>query len=424
MPTGRFPLRQWWWAAIGVVVVVVVAVAVATNGFGLLGGSSQQARGPLPTPSTAAPPSVAAVPPSGRVVSALASGAVGDGRTDDTHALQRALDGLQSGDTLSLPAGRTFAHGDVLHIRTAGITVSGGGTLLATDEQNAAVEVEADGVTLSGITAATAHTTQRWVSQQQMGIWLNGHSNIALTGVTVLGAPAAGVFVEGTQDFSITSVTVRDTRADGIHITAGASHGLVKDVTTENTGDDGVAVVSYSNDRAQAGDIRIESPHVHGNTNGRGVTVVGGADVTITDVDIRDTAAAALYIACERGSYTTRVPSNVTVTGGTIDGANQDASVGHGAVLIYNGQGQDALRDISVTGLTINDTRASAPRQVGLIAEDNGPILGVTLADLTFTGSGPGQLLDTNTDQLQFRATGWSVDGAGVPDQSADAGSR
>lgn len=422
MSAPRSPLRRWWWAAaVAAVVVVLGATAVVTHGFGLAGSSSPAARTALPSPSTAAPPTVATVSPSGHVISALDAGAVGDGRTDDTAALQKALDGLAPGDTLSLPDGRTFAHGAVLHIRTQGITVSGGGTLLATNEEASAVAVEADGVTLSGITAATAKTTHRWEAQQQMGIWLAGHSNITLTGVTVRGSAAAGIYVDGTQAFSITSATVRDTRADGIHMTAGARNGLVKDALTENTGDDGVAVVSYTDDSSQAGDIRIESPHVHGNTNGRGVSVVGGTNVTITDVDVRDTAAAGIYIACERGTYVTRVPSEVTVTGGTVDGANHESSVGHGAVLVYNGS-EDPLRDVTVQGLTINDTRASAPRQVGLIADDDGPILGVTLANLTFTGSGPAQLFDANTDRLQFRATGWTAAGKPVPDDSADEG--
>jgi hypothetical protein len=300
------------------------------------------------------------------------------------------------------------------------VTISGGGVLLATDEEHSAVQVNADDVTLSGITVQTARTTQRWTAPEQTGVWLDGHSGVVLTDVTVIGSASAGVFVQGTQNFTITGAHVRDTRADGIHMTAGAAHGLVQDVLTENTGDDGVAVVSYSDDREQAQDIRIDAPHVHGNTNGRGVTVVGGKDVTVTDVDIRDTAAAAIYVACERGSYDTRVPSNVTVTGGTVEHANQERDVDHGAVLIYNAQGSQPLSNVTVSDIAISDTRSSASRQVGLISDDDGPITGVTLSGLSFTGSGPDDLLATDTDRLQFRATGWTLDGAAVPDKNVD----
>jgi polygalacturonase len=355
-------------------------------------------------------------------VSALDAGAAGDGRTDDTRALEQAIDHLGPGDTLRLPAGRTFAHGSVLHVDRPGITISGGGTLLATDEESSAVQVAANDVTLSGITVQTAHTTHRWTAPEQNGVWLDGGSNIVLADVTVIGSASAGVFVQGTQGFTITGITVRDTRADGIHMTAGAAHGLVKDVLTENTGDDGVAVVSYTDDNEQAQDIRIQSPHVHGNTNGRGVTVVGGKDVTISDVDVRHTAAAGIYIACERGTYQTRVPSNVVVDGGTVSGANWEKDVDHGAVLIYNGQGAEPLTSVTVQNIAISGTRASASRQVGLVAESGGAILGVTLTGLSFTGTGPDELLAIDTDHLQLRATGWTVDGRAVPDQNVDEG--
>ena len=60
-------------------------------------------------PALAATPSVAGGK-AGRGVSVLAFGAVGDGRTDDTVALQRALDSVPVGSALVLPAGRVFAH--------------------------------------------------------------------------------------------------------------------------------------------------------------------------------------------------------------------------------------------------------------------------------------------------------------------------
>ncbi|MCU1612482.1 MAG: hypothetical protein JWO98_22 [Frankiales bacterium] len=414
MPGGRTPPRRLWWvaAAVAVVVAAGVVTAVATHGPGRTGGP------PAATGTGTSRPGAPASG-SGRVVSALEAGATGDGHTDDTAALQKALDALRPGDTLSLPAGRTFAHRAVLRIGTAGVTVTGGGTLLATNERASALEVDADGVTLSGITASTAHTTTRWAAPQQTGVWLNGHSDIVLTGITVLRSPSAGIFVFGTQNFRITGVTVRDTRADGIHMTRGAAHGTVTDVLTERTGDDGVAVVSYSDDPSQAGDIRIQSPHVHGTTGGRGVTVVGGSNVTVTNVDIRATAAAGIYVACERGEFQTRVPSGVSLSGGTVDHANQDGSVDQGAVLVYNGQGTAPLRDVTVQNLTISNTRASASRQVGLIAEHDGPLLGITLAQLAFTGTGPDTLLATESGNLQYRATGWTSGGATVPDRSA-----
>ena len=101
------------------------------------------------------PSSIPSVPaqqqtPVGNIVEPSSFGAVGDGTTDDTAALQRALDSLEAGDTLIIPAGKTYRHTDVLTIRNAGVRLSGPGTLLATNEERSALSIDADDVTVDG----------------------------------------------------------------------------------------------------------------------------------------------------------------------------------------------------------------------------------------------------------------------------------
>ncbi|MFC7574283.1 glycosyl hydrolase family 28-related protein [Klenkia terrae] len=61
------------------------------------------------------------------MISVTDMGAVGDGVTDDTAAVQAALDSAGRGDTVLLPAGRTFVQTRVLTVANAGVTVTGGG---------------------------------------------------------------------------------------------------------------------------------------------------------------------------------------------------------------------------------------------------------------------------------------------------------
>jgi hypothetical protein len=357
-------------------------------------------------------------PAQGASVSAESLGAVGDGKTDDTSALQRALDGLSAGESLVLPAGRTFAHSDVLRVRVPGVTLRGGGTLLATDEARASVHVDADDVTIRDLTVRTAKTTRRWSAPEQSGLWLGAHRQTIVEDVTVLGAASAGVFVQGASRFQLTDVTVEDSRADGIHMTAGASHGRLDHPVTRRTGDDGIAIVSYLADATAVSDVRVASPLVDVARGGRGLSVIGGRDVSFSDVDVRDTAAAGLYVACERGDFSTRVPSDVSVDGGSVEGANTDASIDQGAVLVYNAQTEQTLSGVSVTHLRIVDTRPTASRQVGLLGDRNGPIDDVSLEDVAVIGDGPVTLLAVNTAKAGYRARGWTRDGRSVPDRS------
>ncbi len=348
---------------------------------------------------------------SGRVVSVVDAGAVGDGVTDDTGALQAAFDTAQPGDTVVLPAGRTFVHDDVLSVASAGVTVTGGGTLLATDEQRSSLVLAADDVVLEDMTLQIAGTSRRWDAYEQQRLRLNGHSGIVVRDVRVQGSAAAGVYVgDGASDFLLEGVQVSDTRADGIHITMRAHDGRVVAPVVTDVGDDGVAVVSYRADGEPCARIVVESPVVDGSSGGRGISVVGGVDVTYRDIDVRNTHAAGVYVAAEGGWDTVGV-DGVRVEGGSVTEANTGADIDHGAVLIYNGTPDRAITDVEVSDLEISDTRSSASRWVGLVADTSGPISDVLLSDLALNRSGPQTPFVSNAQDTTYRTEGWTRDG-------------
>ena len=371
-----------------------------------------------PAPSGSAPPPEAAQPsPSlSGTVDALEVGAAGDGTTDDTGALQGALDAMAPGSTLVLPEGRTFAVGDVLTVRAQGTTITGGGTLLATDEERSSLRLDhVDDAVLDGITLAIAETTKRWDAYEQQRLHVDGGSGVVVRDVSIEGSAAAGVYLGGgASDFLLERVAVTGTRADGIHITQGAHDGVVRDAATTRTGDDGVAVVSYAQDGEPCRDVLVERPVVR-TTDARGISVVGGERITYVDVDVSDSAAAAVYIASE-DSYDTAGVSEVLVDGGVLAGANRDEGTDHGAVLLYESTGR-GIRDVVVRDLDVTGTRASASRQVGVLPGEGDAITGVTLDDLRLVGGPSTALVVGGTTEVT--ATGWTVDGAPVADPTS-----
>jgi len=367
-----------------------------------------------PASTTAGTPPVPAHPvPASGPLRPEDFGAVGDGTADDTKALQAALDAAH-GRTVSLAAGHTYTHHDVLHVRQQGTHLTGPGSLLATDESKSSVWVEADDVVLDGLTVATGATSRRWAAWEQMGIRLLGRERDVLRGVTVVRAAAAGVYVGGAGNFTLDHVIVRDSRADGIHLTAGAHDGTVVSPTIERSGDDGVAVVSYQQDGPPCHDIAVSSPTVLGTTGGRGISVVGGNDISYTNIDVRRSAAAAVYLAAEGSPWFSTAPQRVTVTGGRIEGANTDASIDHGAVLVLSGERGLVPQDVHVSGLTVADTRASASRSIGVVVYGDKP-RDVSIDDMTVTG-GPASAYGGNADPGSYLLRRWTVDGKAVPD--------
>lgn len=345
------------------------------------------------------------VPPS--TVTPKNFGAVGDGVADDTAALQRAFD---SGQPISL-GGFTFRHTAVVIMRNAGGRLTGPGTLLATVPSQEALRITAANVTVDGV-ILKANVIARLAAPQESRLWLDHCVGTTISNVTVQGSASAGCFVYGASNYLFDKVTVNNSLSDAFHNTMGSHDGVIRDCVVNNSGDDGFAVVSYVPDGSECYNIRFENPKFYGQTWGRGFSVVGGHDITFTNIYGQDSAGAMMYFACEGNPYYTYPARNVTVEGGTILRANQNASIGHGAVVLtcYNGSfNEDA---ISINNVTITDTRAGAPRQVGLLATAPATITHVTLTNIHIV-NGPTNILQADA-AVTYNSSGWTFNGNAV----------
>jgi hypothetical protein len=306
----------------------------------------------------------------------------------------------------------------VLYVRRDGTHVSGAATLLATDESRSAFMVRANDVVVDGgLVFGVARTTRRWSTPLQSALVLDGGSGARLVGVHVTGSAAAGIQVGNrATGFLIQNVTVADTRSDGIHITGGSSAGQVVRPQVRRSGDDGVAVVSYLGDGAVSHDIRISSPRVYDNVWGRGLAVVGGTRITLTDIYSKSSDAAGLYIASE-SSYNTYPVQDISVTGGSLVDANRERSVEHGAVLVFSDRPGNVSSNITIRGLDISTTRADAPGQIGILTRSS-CINNVRISDIHITG-GPATVFWKGAESGGYSLTQIRRDGRSLPVVSA-----
>lgn len=355
-------------------------------------------------------------------------GAVGDGRSDDTEALQAAVAALAPGETLTLPAGKVYRHSQVLTVATPDITLAGTGTLLATDEEQSAVYLAADGITVDGPTFAMADTTGRWVAFEQMKLRLGRFVGITVRNVVIDGSAAAGIYVGGASDFTIAGVTVRNTRADGIHMTGGSHGGTVSDSQITAPGDDGVAVVSYRNDSRPVSDITVTATHVADQVWGRGFSVVGGERITYRGVSATTTAGAAVYIAAE-AEFDTYGVADVLVEDAELVNANQQADtdatqrpspaegqVIHGAVTVYNSQSDASIVGVTMRNLRIAETNPDAANQVLLRNTSSGSLTGITLEGVAISEGALDDLAVSGVPESAYRTADWSMAGQALPD--------
>lgn len=321
------------------------------------------------------------------------------------------FDALKPGQTLTLAPG-TYKHSGVLTISVPGVQINGNGaTLQSTNDATSSLSITGDGVSLTNLNLTAPLTGTRYSSLNQNSLNIQG-DNVTVSNVTITGAAAAGLFVFGASGFTISNVTVQRTRADGIHMTYGSSYGQLNNVTTKWTGDDGIAIVSYSNEQPTH-DITINSPTVVGTTWGRGLSVVGSNNVTFNNINVSQTAAAAVYIASEGDPYYTLGVNNVSVLGGTITSANTDASVVHGAVLVYAGNSATGVANVTISGLTISKTTTTAQRNVAIIS-DGGSVSGVVLRNIALKTTALSPLDIGGVPSRSYSTSGWTLNGVPI----------
>ncbi len=231
--------------------------------------------------------------------------------TDQADELQRALDALRPGQRLTFVPGR-YVVGRSLVVRQPHVLVSGyGATLSATDAADQTIELRGDGTTLAGFRLSGTGAT-RLDTPASTKVEVTGRDVQVLDNV-IDGGASAGIFVFGGADVAIVDNRVLSTLADGIHITHGARNVLVRHNVVRDTGDDMIAVVSYVADGALSRNVLITGNVLEGNAWGRGITVVGGADVTISDNVVHDVQVSAGILVAQEDSYHTYGASNVRI---------------------------------------------------------------------------------------------------------------
>ncbi|KVV51647.1 hypothetical protein WT27_30710 [Burkholderia territorii] len=235
---------------------------------------------------------------------------------DQADALQRALDALQPGQRLMFAPGR-YVIGRSLVVRTPNAVLSGyGATLIATTPDDQTIELRGDGTTLVGFRLAGTGTT-RLTTPESTKIEVTGRGVQVLDNV-IDGGAGAGIFVFGGADVAIVGNEVLSTLADGIHMTHGARNVLVQGNVVRGTGDDMIAVVSYQAEGVLTRNVLITGNSLEGNPWGRGITVVGGANVTISNNIVRNVQVSSGILVAQEDSNRTAGSSDIRIEGNSI----------------------------------------------------------------------------------------------------------
>jgi hypothetical protein len=277
-------------------------------------------------------------------------GAVPNTGIDQTVAIQKALDALVPGDRLLFSPG-VYLHNKSLNINKSNVVIEGNKTeLRGNNPDDQAIWIRYSDVTVRNFIISINNNGRKgtpWAGGISSYAWNSGGNvlkNIKIinnilvpvNGIGVNYEMGSGIFIYNTQNYLVANNMVIRSYADGIHNTHFSSNGRIIHNIVRETGDDGIAVVSYldKNWRTQLAsnpnylstnydgtinsNILIFENNVSGTYWGRGITVVGGKNVTIEKNDIsKIVMAAGLYITRE-SSYETTGVKNVLALNNTI----------------------------------------------------------------------------------------------------------
>lgn len=345
-----------------------VAPAGAASGAS---AASTNSGSPAPTAaSTGAASGATLLPSSGAkpvLVADVTVSPAADG-SDQADALQKAFDSLRAGQRLVIAPGR-YVVGHSLAVTVPQAVISGyGATLAATNPADQTIVMSGAGSTLVGVTLAGTGTT-RLTTPESTKVEVTG-SDVQVLGVTIQGGASAGIFVFGGNRIAIVGNTVRATLADGIHTTYGSTNVLVQNNTVTGTGDDLIAVVSYLGDGRLSSNVLIDHNAVSGNSWGRGITVVGGQAVTISNNTVDGVEKAAGILAAQEDSWKTYGASNVVITGNTVTNI-QNANVNNGLQPTQQGAIELDTWSGAVSDVTVANNRVSGSGYAGFRAYGN-----------------------------------------------------
>jgi alpha-1,3-glucanase-like protein/carbohydrate binding protein with CBM35 domain len=227
-------------------------------------------------------------------VSAASSGATPDDASDDTGALNNAINAAKSaGKGLWIPAG-TYTISARINVQ--GVTIRGAGpwfTTLKGVNGKGGFFATGGGVTIADL-AVSGDSTVRNDSADDAAFEGNFGGGSMLQNVLVFHSKVGLWGDNGTDGLYVVGARIRDTYADGVNLHANVKNTRIEQSSVRNTGDDGLAMWSDGAAVTNSAFTRntVQLPML-GNTAG----IYGGTSNKITDNLLYDTVTASAGIA-------------------------------------------------------------------------------------------------------------------------------
>lgn len=291
------------------------------------------------------------------VKSVMDFGAKGDGKTDDTAAIARAVAALPAaGGVLLFPAGN-YLHRGVKIDGKSRFEMRGPGVLIAATSFITPYVLlsNCSDFTISGLSSRHENPTARRPTAGR-AFTLTDCTRFTVTGCEAAYCEGVGIMAIRSSYGRITDNMVHHTWADGIGVYNASQHITITGNTCTETGDDAIAVVSTPGEAFICHDITITGNTSHHSLS-RGMVVAGGDRVTISGNTVIDPRNSGIWVGRDAGNNCNGC-TGVTVTGNTIRGANSyGAFTDYPGIDVVSGEIAHAVHDVIVANNVVIESR-------------------------------------------------------------------
>ena len=306
---------------------------------------------PQPIPAALVSPAYAVKP-------ARIFGVKCDGVTDDTAALQKALDRIDPNQALQLPAGACVTSRTLSLRGKRDVMIFGAGAdssiIRATDPLHSAFVVSnGSAVSLKGFQIYSPDSAVRSTDAAARGFYVETSSHVSLDGVKVRHTAGAGILFYVVTDSKIINSDVVDNLSDAFHVTGGSRDILVQSNRARGSGDDCFASIGYGARLNQG--IRFLDNSCSGNA-ASGVSFEGTIGGQAYRNQLVRTGVSGIRIASQK-SYNTGPVRHIDLKENVLTQVKTRGDVDHAAIMIFTSLAD--VDDIRLTNTTVIDPHTS-----------------------------------------------------------------
>lgn len=309
-------------------------------------------------------------------------GATANDATDDTSAVQAAVDAARSAGTgVWVPAGRFVISGLV---RLSDVSIRGAGpwySVLAGRDDHGGLYAMGTGVTIADLMLA-GDVRSRNDAQFDSGVEGNFGQGSLVQNVWIEHTKT-GVWVDaGTDGLLVTGLRVRDTFADGVHLHGRVTDTRVEQTSVRNTGDDAMAMWSVGGavTRGVFANNTVQSPLL-----GNGAAIYGGDSNRIERSVIADTLTAPAGIAVSTRFNPVPFSGTTVVNANDIErsgGWEPNWNTSFGGIWVF------ADTSHITTPVIISKTRIIDSSYEGILVSGSHWVNDLRVSDVTIEGTG------------------------------------